>query len=289
MRGDLIRILGKLLRRKNRLDAIMIETTGLANPAPVIQVRASPHARARAGGRCCGCADGERIGVIEDALAGDGRAGDTGRCHCCRCKGGRECGSLTPPPLLPPHSPPPARPPAPPRQTFYVDEEIKEATRLDAVLTVVDAKHCMAHLDEVKPEGIVNEALVQARARSRAGLEEEGSGRAWGAGLRGAGDGRRKERETGRDCSAARPPAPSLTPASPPPPPPPPNPSKQVAFADRILLNKLDLVSVAEKEAVVARLRAINRTVEVIEATHSVVDLDRILGISAFSMEKCDR
>eukprot|EP00878_Enallax_costatus_P005931 GHUV01006222.1.p1 GENE.GHUV01006222.1~~GHUV01006222.1.p1 ORF type:complete len:128 (+),score=29.13 GHUV01006222.1:147-530(+) len=39
VRGDLIRILNKLLKRKNKFDAIMIETTGLANPAPVIQVR----------------------------------------------------------------------------------------------------------------------------------------------------------------------------------------------------------------------------------------------------------
>jgi G3E family GTPase len=37
VRGDLIRILGKLLKRKNRFDAILIETTGLADPAPVAQ------------------------------------------------------------------------------------------------------------------------------------------------------------------------------------------------------------------------------------------------------------
>ena len=37
MRGDLIRILTKLLKRKNRFDHILIETTGLADPAPVAQ------------------------------------------------------------------------------------------------------------------------------------------------------------------------------------------------------------------------------------------------------------
>ena len=37
VRGDLIRILGSLLKRKNRFDAILVETTGLANPAPVAQ------------------------------------------------------------------------------------------------------------------------------------------------------------------------------------------------------------------------------------------------------------
>ncbi len=37
MRGDLIRVLNKLLKRKTRFDAILIETTGLADPAPVAQ------------------------------------------------------------------------------------------------------------------------------------------------------------------------------------------------------------------------------------------------------------
>ncbi len=37
VRGDLIRILGQLMRRKDRLDHIIVETTGLANPAPVAQ------------------------------------------------------------------------------------------------------------------------------------------------------------------------------------------------------------------------------------------------------------
>jgi G3E family GTPase len=37
VRGDLIRVLGRLLKRKERLDGILIETTGLANPAPVAQ------------------------------------------------------------------------------------------------------------------------------------------------------------------------------------------------------------------------------------------------------------
>lgn len=37
VRGDLIRILHKLLKRKNKFDAILIETTGLADPAPVAQ------------------------------------------------------------------------------------------------------------------------------------------------------------------------------------------------------------------------------------------------------------
>src|SRR6058998_2146871 len=37
VRGDLIRIIDGLMRRKGRFDAIVVETTGLADPAPVAQ------------------------------------------------------------------------------------------------------------------------------------------------------------------------------------------------------------------------------------------------------------
>ncbi len=37
VRGDLIRIIGGLMKRRGRFDGIIIETTGLANPAPVAQ------------------------------------------------------------------------------------------------------------------------------------------------------------------------------------------------------------------------------------------------------------
>ena len=37
VRGDLMRILGDLMKRKGKFDAIIVETTGLADPAPVAQ------------------------------------------------------------------------------------------------------------------------------------------------------------------------------------------------------------------------------------------------------------
>src|SRR6201994_701851 len=37
VRGDLIRILDGLMKRKGKFDAIIVETTGLADPAPVAQ------------------------------------------------------------------------------------------------------------------------------------------------------------------------------------------------------------------------------------------------------------
>mmetsp|Transcript_29029 Transcript_29029/g.86692 ORF Transcript_29029/g.86692 Transcript_29029/m.86692 type:complete len:340 (+) Transcript_29029:38-1057(+) len=83
--------------------------------------------------------------------------------------------------------------PAPVAQTFFVDEVLKERARLDALVTVVDAKHALERLGEVKPEGVENEAV------------------------------------------------------------------EQVAFADRILLNKCDLCDEAHLARVEAKLRALDR------------------------------
>jgi G3E family GTPase len=37
VRGDLIRVLGNLMKRRDRFDRILVETTGMANPGPVAQ------------------------------------------------------------------------------------------------------------------------------------------------------------------------------------------------------------------------------------------------------------
>jgi G3E family GTPase len=68
VRGDLMRIIGNLMKRRDKFDHIVIETTGLADPAPVIQ-------------------------------------------------------------------------------TFFVDEDMRDKLLLDAVVTVVDAKHIWQHWD----------------------------------------------------------------------------------------------------------------------------------------------
>lgn len=67
IRGDLIRIIGRLMKRKHKFDAILIETTGLADPGPVVQ-------------------------------------------------------------------------------TFFVDDDLRAKTKLDAVVTVVDAEHLLQRL-----------------------------------------------------------------------------------------------------------------------------------------------
>eukprot|EP00928_Gymnodinium_smaydae_P026758 TRINITY_DN20916_c1_g1_i1.p1 TRINITY_DN20916_c1_g1~~TRINITY_DN20916_c1_g1_i1.p1 ORF type:complete len:458 (+),score=112.33 TRINITY_DN20916_c1_g1_i1:41-1414(+) len=111
--------------------------------------------------------------------------------------------------------------PAPVAQTFFADDFVQQHMRLDGILTLVDAKHIIQHLDEQKPAGVENEAV------------------------------------------------------------------EQIAFADRILLNKCDLVdSDAELDAVEKRIRAINETVPIKRTTNSEVNMDFVLGIHCFSLDK---
>ncbi|MDF2964020.1 MAG: cobalamin biosynthesis protein CobW [Paenibacillus sp.] len=142
VRGDLIRILGELMDAKRGLgdrkvdfDRVLIETTGLADPAPVAQ-------------------------------------------------------------------------------TFFVDQEMAEFYRLDAIVTVVDARHAVQHLDE--------------------GHEAQ----------------------------------------------------EQVAFADVMLLNKVDLASEEELKQLESRLRAMNPAAKIYRTERSNIEIDKVLGINAFDLEK---
>jgi G3E family GTPase len=135
VRGDLIRVVAGLMKRKGRFDAIIIETTGLADPGPVAQ-------------------------------------------------------------------------------TFFVDDEVKAKARLDSVTTVVDAKHILLRLSDSK---VVRE---------------------------------------------------------------------QIAFADQIVLNKVDLVSDDDLKMIEARLRRMNPLAPIHRATRSNVPLDAILGRHGFDLER---
>lgn len=61
---------------------------------------------------------------------------------------------------------------------------------------------------------------------------------------------------------------------------------EQIAFADKIILNKIDLVTKEELEEVHREIRAINSEAEIIESEHSKVDPKRLLGIEAFRLNK---
>lgn len=118
-------------------------------------------------------------------------------------------------------------------QTFFVHDGVKAFARLDAIVTVVDAHHIAAHLDDVKAPGVENESVEQVRAA------REGVGR-------------------------ARQPAPAL---------PNPGVNAcltphadtrcyftQIAFADVMLLNKTDLLeNPAAMDTLIGRIRAINK------------------------------
>ena len=51
--------------------------------------------------------------------------------------------------------------PAPVAQTFFVDEDMSKLCRLDSIVTFIDAKFTVQHLEEEKPEGVENEAHEQ--------------------------------------------------------------------------------------------------------------------------------
>jgi G3E family GTPase len=142
VRGDLVRTLNGLVSRRKDFHAILLETTGLADPAPIIQ-------------------------------------------------------------------------------TFNSDATIQDNFRIDAVVCLVDSKNVIGHLREVKADNAVNEAV------------------------------------------------------------------QQVAFADRIVLNKLDLVNAEELASLKEEIQSINHTATLIETTRSVVDLSKILNQSAFSLDHC--
>ena len=59
----------------------------------------------------------------------------------------------------------------------------------------------------------------------------------------------------------------------------------QVAFADKILLNKVDLVTDKEKATLIQRIKEMNKFATIIETERSRAPLDKILGGNSFSMD----
>lgn len=61
--------------------------------------------------------------------------------------------------------------------------------------------------------------------------------------------------------------------------------TEQIEFANVIVLNKLDLISPAQREQVQGLLRALNPAAEIVESVRGQVPLDRILGTGLFDLE----
>lgn len=134
VRGDLIRIIGNLMKRRDKFDHLVIETTGLADPAPVIQ-------------------------------------------------------------------------------TFFVDEDMQEKLLLDAVVTVVDAKHIWQHWEADEAQ-------------------------------------------------------------------------EQMAFADIILLNKVDLVKPEELDELEKRIRKMNAMAKIYRTQNAQLEMEALLGVRAFDVKR---
>lgn len=67
---------------------------------------------------------------------------------------------------------------------------------------------------------------------------------------------------------------------------PPTEAQQQIAFADRVLLNKIDLVTETEQRALVRRIKEINEPVVVIPCNYGRVDLGLILDVKGFDLAR---
>ncbi|MYA86324.1 MAG: GTP-binding protein [Acidimicrobiaceae bacterium] len=141
VRGDLLDVIRKLMSRRDRLDYILVETSGLADPMPVAQA-------------------------------------------------------------------------------FFVDDAVLDEVALDAIVTLIDSKHIEQHLDDIRYDGINSQAV------------------------------------------------------------------DQIVSADRIIVNKVDLVDESTIERIEGRIRKFNQRSEIDRSSYAEVNLDAILGIQAFEISQ---
>lgn len=65
-----------------------------------------------------------------------------------------------------------------------------------------------------------------------------------------------------------------------------PEAKEQIAFADVILLNKIDLISKDEVRRLETRLRAINMPAKIYHTRHAELEIARLLDIGAFDLSR---
>ncbi|KAL4199424.1 hypothetical protein AMTRI_Chr03g144910 [Amborella trichopoda] len=63
---------------------------------------------------------------------------------------------------------------------------------------------------------------------------------------------------------------------------------EQVAYADRLILNKIDLVSEDDLEALTTRLKLINGMAQIKQAKFGEVDVDFVLGIGGYDLDRIE-
>lgn len=63
---------------------------------------------------------------------------------------------------------------------------------------------------------------------------------------------------------------------------------EQIAYADRIIINKIDLVSDAEVEALTKRIKHINGIAQIKRAKHGLVDMNFVLGVGGYDLDRVE-
>ncbi|KAK4422475.1 P-loop guanosine triphosphatase YjiA [Sesamum alatum] len=63
---------------------------------------------------------------------------------------------------------------------------------------------------------------------------------------------------------------------------------EQIAYADRIILNKIDLVNEAEVEALKKRIKLINGMAQIKLAKYGIVDMDFVLGVGGYDLDRIE-
>ncbi|XP_073123931.1 uncharacterized protein [Henckelia pumila] len=63
---------------------------------------------------------------------------------------------------------------------------------------------------------------------------------------------------------------------------------EQIAYADRIILNKIDLASDADVEEVTRRIKHINGVAQIKKAKYGVVDMDFVLGVGGYDLDRIE-
>ena len=150
--------------------------------------------------------------------------------------------------------------PAPLIQSLYMDADCQARIRLDSVLTVVDCKHLPLHLQAARqPSNNDNNDDEQDS------VEDSNSTSAGN-----------KPKRTGLQALF------NITPSNNIPSTTINEATLQITFADRILMNKTDLVSETELAALCNTVQKINPSAQLIACQNSIVPLEDILNIRAF-------
>ncbi|KAL1556901.1 P-loop guanosine triphosphatase YjiA-like [Salvia divinorum] len=63
---------------------------------------------------------------------------------------------------------------------------------------------------------------------------------------------------------------------------------EQIAFADRIIINKTDLASEAEVELLMKRIKHINGMAQIKQAKYGLVDMDFVLGVGGYDLDRIE-